>query len=566
MRTRPTPLLRFVVCLVAAVSAAIAEVLALGSIGGLVSSPDGRTVTVLLLWVLAWVLCSGAAVWFGRCCGYGLSAALHDTLAAHLLRLPLLWFGTRRHGEISRLFGPDVMAVMSIPAHLLVPATRSVLVTCGIVVLLLGLDAPTGIIALAWLPVLAGLQVWSARRAAAGDAALARARSESADRVIEFVEAQRTLRLLPDTGHAAEVLRSAVAEVSERTEAQIESVVRVLGVFGLAVQLMFVSVAGAGLFRSTGDDPGQAVVIVLAAGSMAAVLQSAAGLAATIRAAIGSWGAIRSFLSLPPLPEPETPARADGRGDILVEELTVDAPGSTPVLSDLSLHVPPGSLTVVLGASGSGKSTLLKMLARFADPDSGRVSIDGVDCRDLGSAGVHERVSMVFQDVELFAGDLGDNIRLGRPDATPEEVAAVVSLAGLDETVAGLPHELNTTIGEHGTGLSGGQRQRLSFARALLADTPILLLDEPASSLDAHHAAILETTISGLHGHRTVVLVTHRVESARSADQILILDRGRIVERGRHEDLIARPGAYARLCAAATTEHTAPEPTKEITS
>ncbi|RBP64938.1 ATP-binding cassette subfamily B protein [Brevibacterium sanguinis] len=565
MRAGSTPRRRLLLCLVAAVSAAGAEVLALGAVGDLISSPTAPTVTALLLWVLTWVLCSGVAVWSGRSCGYGLSAALHDALAAHLLRLPLLWFGRRRHGEISRLFGADVMAVMSIPAHLLVPATRSVLVTCGIIVLLLGKDVPTGLIALAWLPVLTVLQLWSARRAATGDAALAHARRESADRVIEFVDAQRTLRLLPDTGHAAEILRESVAEVSERTEAQVESVVRVLGVFGLAVQLMFVTVAGSGLLRGDWSDPGQAVVIVLGAGTMAAVLQSGAGLAATIRAALGSWSAIRSFLALPPLPEPESPRHTDGQGDILVEGLTVESAGMDPVLADLSFHVPPGSLTVVLGASGSGKSTLLRMLARFADPDSGRVLIDGVDCRELGSAGVHDRVSMVFQDVELFAGDLRDNIRLGRPEADSEEVDSVVALAGLDETIGELPEGLGTTVGDHGAGLSGGQRQRLSFARALLADTPILLLDEPASSLDAHHGTILETTIAGLRGHRTVVLVTHRVESAQAADQILVLDGGRIVERGRHEDLLTRDGPYSRLCAAAMTDHTAPKPTMEST-
>lgn len=535
------------VSLVATLVAAAAEVAMVAQVGRLVGSLESGTPTTfwLLLSAAAWAAATALAVVAGRHGGYCMSQALHRSLAAHLLRLPLAWFGQRRDGEISHLLGPQVMGVMSIPAHLMVPTLRAVAVPLGLVGLIASFDLVPALVAVAWLPVLAVTQWWSARRAAQGDRALAEARAEGANRVIEYVGGQRTLRMLPDPEHASALVTGSVRRVACAMEAQVGPVVRVLGVFSLAVHLMLVTVLGAGLVRHPAPAPGDAAVFVLATVALVATLHAAAELAATIRAAMGSAAAVRDFLTIPVLPEPAAPQDPPRRGEIVVEGLGV---GTDPaILRDISFTVLPGSFTAIIGPSGAGKTTLLRLLARFADPVAGRVAIDGVDVRDIGTRGVHERIAMVFQDVELLTGTIADNIGLGGIEATEADLERAVTRAGMTEMVQRLPQGLQTPVGEHGTGLSGGERQRVSIARALLKDAPILLLDEPASSLDGHHQHVIADTLAALRGQATVVLVTHRVTSARAADQIVMLEQGRLVERGRHDDLLSHDGPYAAL-------------------
>ncbi|RLP07623.1 ABC transporter ATP-binding protein [Propionibacterium australiense] len=546
--------IRLVVCIAAAVLAALAEVALVADVGSLAGAlvadrPASLVAARLSITAAGWAVLCAVAVAAGRDCGYGMSAALHDSLAAQLLRLPLGWFGPRRHGQVSHLLGTRVMSVMSIPAHLLIPALRAVVLPAGLIVLIARFDPLAGLVALLWTPVLVMVQRWSARRAAAGDAALAGARAEAADRVIEYVDGQRSLRLLPDAEHAASLVKQSVGELTGRMEEQVDSVLRVLGLFGLSVQLMLITVGGTGLLRAGARSTADVTVFVLAAVVLASTLQAAAGLSATIRASCESAAELRGFLALPALPEPAAPVSPAPRGEIIVEDAWAGEDREHPLLRGVSFTAPPGSVTAVVGSSGAGKTSLLRLLARFFDPYRGRVLLDGADCRLLGSAQVHERIAMVFQDVELFAGSLEENIRLGRPDASDTELKEAMAGAGMGEMIERLPHGMATTVGELGVGVSGGERQRVCVARALLKRAPVLLLDEASSSLDAHHQQLLEQTVAALRGSTTVVLVTHRLALARTADQILVLDQGRIVERGRHDELLAAGGLYARMWA-----------------
>jgi ATP-binding cassette subfamily B protein len=221
--------------------------------------------------------------------------------------------------------------------------------------------------------------------------------------------------------------------------------------------------------------------------------------------------------------------------------------GDEPILRDVSIRMPAGSFTALVGPSGSGKSTVLRLLARFYDPDLGTVTMGGEDVRAMDPEALLRKVSMVFQDVYLFQDTIAGNIRFGREDASREEIEEAARQACCHEFVSKLPGGYDTLVGEGGSTLSGGEKQRISIARAMLKDAPILLLDEATASLDPENEAEIQQAIDRLVRGRTVVVVAHRLKTVRHADQIVVMDRGRIVEQGRHEQLLALDGLYARM-------------------
>lgn len=218
---------------------------------------------------------------------------------------------------------------------------------------------------------------------------------------------------------------------------------------------------------------------------------------------------------------------------------------SRQVLHDVSLTIPDKTTTAIVGPSGSGKSTLCSLMARFWDVDSGSVKIGGVDARDYTLESLMDQISMVFQNVYLFADTIENNIKFGCPDATHEQVVEAARKACCDDFIEALPDGYNTVIGEGGASLSGGEKQRISIARAMLKDAPIVILDEATANVDPENEDRLQKAIEALTRDKTIIMIAHRLKTVRHADQILVVDHGRIVQQGTHEQLIGQPGIYA---------------------
>ncbi|MFD1328178.1 ABC transporter transmembrane domain-containing protein [Mycoplana ramosa] len=216
-------------------------------------------------------------------------------------------------------------------------------------------------------------------------------------------------------------------------------------------------------------------------------------------------------------------------------------------LNGLSFSIRPGETVAVVGPSGAGKSTILSLILRFYDPTSGRVMLDGVDLRSADPEEIRSRIAIVPQDVTIFASTIADNIAFGLPGASPERVRAAAKAAQAEEFISRLDHGFDTMVGERGVTLSGGQRQRIAIARAILKDAPLLLLDEATSALDAESEKLVQKALDGLMGHRTTIVIAHRLATVLKADRILVMDHGRIVEEGTHQSLVRQGGLYAKL-------------------
>lgn len=234
-------------------------------------------------------------------------------------------------------------------------------------------------------------------------------------------------------------------------------------------------------------------------------------------------------------------------GHIRFEHVSFRYSPDTPVLEDISFEVKPGQTLALAGPTGAGKTTIIQLIARFYDPVSGRITLDGQDLRDITQESLRGQMSLVLQDTFLFNGTIAENIAYARPSSSAAEIEGAAKTAGVYEDIMGMPLDFDTETGERGVRLSGGQKQRISIARAVLRDSPVLILDEATASVDTQTEARIQAAIGTMRGKRTVIAAAHRLSTIRSADCILVLNGGKIVQRGTHEELIREPGLYRDL-------------------
>ncbi|MFI7445053.1 ABC transporter ATP-binding protein [Nonomuraea indica] len=470
---------------------------------------------------------------------------MYHRLGEHLARLPVGWYDAGRVGEVSVMASRGLLQAMGVAAHLLAPFVSALVTPLTIVAVMLAFHWQLGLAALLAAPVVAAIQVWTARSTAAADADRHERDKEATGRVIEFLQAQPVLRAGGRTGERFTLLDDSLRQVERASRRTVLATLPGAVGLTLTVQAVFTVLLILGAYLALGGDIGAAelLAILVLAARCADPLLSLADIGGKLRSARAELDRLDTVLRTEPLPEPAEPIRPAHHG--LDFDSVTFRHGDRTVLDRVSLSVPEGRRLAVVGPSGAGKSTLLQLLARFYDVDSGAVRVGGVDVRRIDTEALMARIAIVFQDVYLFDGTIEDNIRLGRPGATEAEVRAAATAARLDEVIERLPAGWATNVGEGGALLSGGERQRVSIARALLKNAPIVLLDEVTSALDPINEAAVHDGIERLMAGRTVVMVAHRLRTVQRADRIVFLDDGRIVEEGDHDELLRRGGRYA---------------------
>jgi ATP-binding cassette subfamily B protein len=495
-----------------------------------------------------------AATLIGQRAGARLVLRMHQLIAERIARLPLGWFDAERTGSIGNVTTRGVTFAANAPESMIRPMLYGLVPPSAVSLAMFPVDGRLGLCFLTAVIVVAVVYRWAQTRDGRFEQAADDQDEEGAARVIEFAAAQPAVRAAGPDSLGERSVRTAL--VAQRDAKRAALVARGWGAQAYTAAgfagLLLVFVCAVALVTSGRLDPGGFVAVLTLAVAMSALARNALPFGTGVGIADRALTSLQSILDAPLLPEPEHPGIAADSSIDLADVSFSYVPGR-PVLQGASFHAAPGTMTAIVGPSGSGKTTLARLIARFWDVDSGAIRIGGVDVRDLGTGTVMAQVSMVFQDVYLFEDTLMENIRLGRPGATDHEVREAAERAGVTEIADRLTDGFAARVGESGGTLSGGERQRISIARALLKNAPIVLLDEATAALDIESEMLIQQGLAQLPGDKTLVVIAHRLQTIRQADQVVVLDgRGGVEAVGDHETLLHASPTYARFWAERT--------------
>jgi ATP-binding cassette subfamily B protein len=478
---------------------------------------------------------------------------LRRNLFAHLQKLSLDFFSRQKTGWIVSRLTNDIDALDQLVTDGVTSLVTNSLTFVGAIVFLFILDWRLALATLGIMPFLLVATLLFRARSARAYAMVRNRIGDVSARLQESISGIRVLQAF--RREDADYRQLARANAAYR-DANYRTVVQ-SGLYFPFVEFMSAAAVVVVLWYGGSLVSGQALEIgVLVAfigylNSFFDPLQQLSQLYNTFQASMAAVQKIYTVLDTDPdlQDAPDAVDLPDVHGEVVLSHVTFGYDRDTPVLHDVDFVIPAGGTVALVGATGAGKSTVIKLLARFYDPTQGAVRIDGHDLRGVTMASLRGQLAVVPQEAFLFSGSILDNIRFARPDADEDEVKRVARIVGVHDFVAALPDGYATEVQEGGSGLSTGQRQLISFARALLADPRVLILDEATSSVDAESERRIERAMEVLFSGRTSVIVAHRLSTVRYADEILVIDAGRVVERGTHEQLVAASGRYARLYA-----------------
>jgi ATP-binding cassette subfamily B protein len=522
--------------------------------GKITSEPLGPYFAVLL--VIAVLLASFTAlrVYFVNRIGERIVADLRKQVYAHVLTLDQTFFLKTRTGEVLSRMTTDIAIVEGVVGTSASVALRNILLVLGGIVLLFFVNPFLTLCVLLVVPaVLLPLLLFGRRVRRLS----ANAQDRFADAIGYAGESLDQLETVQAFGREKTAAARFDLSVEGAFSASLKriqsrallSLFVMLFVFCGIAAVLWLGVAAVRGGHMTGGALLQFVILsVLAASAVSALgevwgdVQKAAGAMERISEVLAAKPAIAAPLHPVAMPEP-------ARGEIVFDDVRFHYPSrdDLPALNGFSLHVAPGEVVALVGPSGAGKSTVLRLLLRFYDPQSGSISLDGVDLRDADPVAARARLALVAQDASLFSASALENIRFGREDASEAEVRAAARAAEAEGFIDALPEGFAGPLGERGRTLSGGQRQRLAIARALVRNAPVLLLDEATSALDAENERLVQQALYDAMQGRTTLVIAHRLATVLRADRIVVMDNGRVVEQGRHAELVAQGGLYAKL-------------------
>lgn len=507
-----------------------------------------------LLIAAALALGTGARYYLVTRLGERVVADIRRALFDRISGLSPAFFERILTGEVLSRLTTDTTLILSVIGSSVSVALRNVLLLLGGLVFLFFTSAKLTGLVLLIVPVVIVPIVLLGRRLRA----LSRDNQDwiaaSSGAAAEALSAVQTVQAYT---HEART-RAAFADVTEksfasaRTRIGTRAVMTVIVIFLVFTGIVGVLWIGARDVRAGAMSAGElvqfviyAVMVAGAVGALSEIwgeLQRAAGATERLVELLHTTDTVQDPAQPQALPRPV-------RGEIRFEGLHFAYPArpDTSALNGVDLHVLPGETVALVGPSGAGKTTILQLLQRFYDPQQGRVTLDGIDLRDMARGDFRRALALVPQDPVIFAATARDNIRFGRPEASDAEVEAAARAAAAHDFLTALPEGYDTALGERGVMLSGGQRQRVAIARAILRDAPVLLLDEATSALDAESERAVQAAVERLAEGRTTLVVAHRLATVKRADRIVVFDQGRIVAQGTHEALVAEGGLYARL-------------------
>ncbi|MDO4295907.1 MAG: ABC transporter ATP-binding protein [bacterium] len=547
---------KFYLSLVDGVILALAEAMKIPAIMLILQGAINQNITVQLIWqcfgIVAASIVVGSIVKYRstmyQCeAGYGTAAGKRIEIAEHMRYLPMGYFNDNSLGYITSVTTNTMENLADVATRVVMLTTQGILTTLLIALMILLYDWRIGLVVFAGL--LLFFAVNSRMQKKSQRLAPKKAKSDSylVERVLEYVQGISEVKSYNLTGKMSKSLNEAIDKNTDvNTEMELTFIPymtlqnAVIKLTGIVMALLSVF-----LYLNNRMELLTCIGMVICAFLVFSSLEQAGSYSALLRTVDVSVDKATHILQLPPMD-------IDGR-DFVPKNHDVDLKNvdfsynKKKILNNINVHIPEKTTTAIVGPSGGGKTTLCHLIARFWDVDSGSVSLGGQDVREYNMDSLMKNFSFVFQNVYLFQDTIANNIRFGQEDAPMEKVMEAAKKACCHDFIMALPNGYDTLIGEGGASLSGGEKQRISIARAIMKDAPVIILDEATANVDPENEKDLVEAIAALTKEKTIFMIAHRLKTVRNADRILVIDKGRIVQSGRHEDLMKQEGIYKRF-------------------